>query len=118
MKKEKHAQFRNVEVVENNERAASDRENAKDQFGGRAVYCGKSPQDMFDGGIDAVALLSDDTHAKQLDALSEEGVELIEGCLRNANVPHFRDGATPRFDSTWSVSVRASSREYERPALK
>ena len=74
----------------------SDRIHAKFQFRMRPFDCGKCRQDMFDGGIDAVALLSDDTRTKRRDALSEEGIELIEGCFRNANVPHLRDGATPR----------------------
>ena len=81
MKNKMNTQLGIVEVVEDHERCASDWIHAKSQVGMRPFDCRKCRQDMFDDGIDAVALLSDDTHTKRLDALSEESVELIEGCL-------------------------------------
>src|SRR5258708_6068365 len=95
-KKEGHPKFGIVAIAEHHQRCSGYRIYTKSQAGMRPFDRRERCQDMFDGAIDTVTLLRDDTNTKRLDALSKEGVELVEGCLRNPDVPHVRDGATPR----------------------
>jgi hypothetical protein len=81
VKDEVHPKLGIVEVIEHDERRASDWIYAKSEVGMWPFDCRKCCQDVFDRGIDAVALLGNDAHAKRLNALCEKRVELVEGSL-------------------------------------